>query len=146
MANELKTAGLLPKPVWLLVRPDDDDNDQRRAIGPIYTLEKLRGIAEGISWASPGDEIIGFVDEVPKDALEIGIGDFKFEELEAVTFERQLIEILWYDDKEGRWDEEKEWNADRWQDVGFLLEAFGIEFPGVDTPKPVWATNQETET
>ena len=135
MTQERKTAGLLPRPVWLLVRPDDED-EQRRALGPITTLEKLKGVAEGIAWASPGDKIDGFADTVPKDCMEVGIDDWTFNELEALTFEQQLINVLWYDPDEERRDEEKEWNADRWQDVGTLLESFGIEFPGVDAPKP----------
>lgn len=136
MTQERKTAGLLPRPVWLIVRPDEED-DQRRALGPIRTLEKLKGVAAGICWASPGDEVMGFTDILPSACLEIAVDDnFDFEELTALTFEQQLINVLWYDYREGRWDEDKEWNSDRWQDVGTLLESFGIEFPGVDAPKP----------
>jgi hypothetical protein len=129
------TAGLLPRPVWLLVRPDGDD-DQRRALGPIHTLEKLKGVAAGVAWASGGDEIEGVSDNVPEDCKEIGVDDYDFKELKALTFEQQLVNILWYDYREGCWSEEKEWNADRWQDVGMLLESFGIEFPGEDAPPP----------
>ena len=94
-------------------------------------------MAEGVSWASAeGDEIEGFTDTLPADCKEIGVDDFQFEELKALTFEQQLVNILWYDYNEERWDEEKEWNADRWQDVGMLLESFGIEFPGEDAPAP----------
>jgi hypothetical protein len=143
MTQERKTAGLLPRPVWLIVRPDGDD-DQRRALGPIRTLERLRGVIGGIYWASAeGDEIEGFAGEVPEDCKEINVdvGDEEeqvlgLHKLQAITFEQQLVNILWFDYDEGRWDEEKEWNADRWQDVGMLLESFDIEFPGADAPKP----------
>ena len=143
MPIEQKTAGLLPRPVWLIVRPDGDD-DQRRALGPITTLERLRGVIEGVYWASAGgDEIEGFAGEVPEDCKEIDIGRsdedervWGLQKLQAISFEQQLVQILWFDYREGVWDEEKEWNADRWQDVGILLESFGIEFPGVDTPRP----------
>jgi hypothetical protein len=144
MTQERKTAGLLPRPVWLIVRPDEDD-DQRRALGPIRTVDKLRGVAEGVSWANPGDEIMGYVDAVPEGAIEIDVDGFVYEELAKLTFEQQLINILWFDYKEGRWDEEKEWNADRWQDVGMLLESFGIEFPGADAPKPPDAEEEDEE-
>jgi hypothetical protein len=139
MPQEQKTAGLLPRPVWLMVRPDEED-DHKRALGPILTLEKLQGVAEGISWASPGDEILGFTDTLPSDCTEIAVdGNFDFAELKTLTFVEQLKLVLWYDDREGRWDEEKEWNGDRWQDIGILLESFRIEFPGVDAPKPAEA-------
>lgn len=127
MPREHKTAGLLPRPVWLLVRPDDDD--KRRALGPITTLEKLKGVAAGVSWAAPGAGIEGYAEGVPADCREVGVDDWSFEDLERLTFERQLVDILWYDDREGGYDPEKEWDADRWQDVGLLLDSFGIACP-----------------
>jgi hypothetical protein len=138
--QEQMTADLLPRPVWLLVRPDEED-DHKRALGPIYTLGKLQGVAEGISWASPGDEILGFTDTLPGDCTEIAVdGNYDFDELKQLTFVWQLIIVLWYCFKEGCWDEEKEWNADRWQDIGTLLESYGIEFPGKNAPKPADAS------
>jgi hypothetical protein len=140
--GELKTAGLLSRPVWLIVRPDED-KEHPRALGPIRTLEKLKGVCEGISWAScEGDEIEGIVEAVPDDAKEIGVDDSDFPELATQTFEQRLIAVLWYDYREGRWDEEKEWNADRWQDVGLLLDEFGIAFPGADAPPPADAEEE----
>jgi hypothetical protein len=131
------TAGLLPRPVWLIVRPDGGEDDQKRALGPILTLEKLQGVAEGVAWASPGDDILGYTDALPSDCTEITVdGNFDFAELKQLTFVEQLKQVLWYDFDEECWDEEKEWNADRWQDVGMLLESYRIEFPGVDAPKP----------
>lgn len=87
MPQERTTAGLLPKPVWLIVHPDEED-DHRRAIGPIHTLERLKGVADGICWASPGDEIDGVTTEVPGDCEEISIDSFDFKELEAQILKR----------------------------------------------------------
>jgi hypothetical protein len=134
--GEPRTAGLLPRPVWLIVRPEED-REHPRALGPIRTLEKLNGVAEGISWSScEGDEIEGIVEAVPEDCKEIGVDDSDFPELATKTFERRLMEVLWYDFREGCWDPEKEWNADRWQDVGLVLEEFGIECPGPEVLGP----------
>ena len=137
MSQARMTAGLLPRPVWLLVRAFDE-NHPPRALGPIRTLEKLKGMAEGIAyWANDQRNAIrGFTDEVPPGYRKVELIEQEFEDLEKLTFEQQLINILWYDEDEKCWDEEKEWNADRWQDVGTLLESFGIEFPGVDAPHP----------
>jgi hypothetical protein len=136
MTQPLKTAGLLSRPVWLIVRPDGED-DQRRALGPITTLEKLKGVAEGVSWASvEADEVEGFAYTVPGDCKEISVDGHEFLDLAGQTFEQQLVQVLWYDYAEGRWNEEKEWNADRWQDVGQLLDEFGIKFPGEGTATP----------
>jgi hypothetical protein len=137
MSMKNKTAGRLPGPVWLLVRIPSDD--RRRAFGPIATLERLRGLARGIAWARPADKIEGIAKAVPEGCQEVAVdppGDGSFAALEAQTFEQRLIAVLWYDYREGCWDEEKEWNADRWQDVGLLLDDFGIEFPGEDAPRP----------
>src|SRR6516162_7700188 len=71
MPTEQKTAGLLPRPVWLVVRPDGED--QCRALGPFRTLERLTGAIEGIMWASPGDDVSGYAGEVPNDCEEINI-------------------------------------------------------------------------
>jgi hypothetical protein len=131
MDREHRTAGLLPRPVWLIVRPDE--GGQRRALGPILTLEKLKGVAEGVGWASPGDEIEGYAEGVPEDCLEIGVDSWSFQDLETLTFEQQLVDVLWYDDDEETYNPEKEWNADRWQDVGLLLESFGIDCPEEDS-------------
>ena len=137
MAAERKTAGLLPSPVWLLVRAFFE-MDPPKALGPITTLEKLRGVAEGIAfWANDKEAAIrGFAHEVPPGYKEVSVDGPRFAELEELTFEKQLTNVLWFDYREQRWDSEKEWNADRWQDVGLLLEMFGIEYPGDDAPLP----------
>jgi hypothetical protein len=137
MSQARTTAGLLPRPVWLLVRAFDPDS-LPKALGPIRTLEKLKGVAEGIAyWANDQQGAIrGFTDTVPAGYKKVELIEQQFEDLERQTFEQQLVNILWYDEDEKCWDEEKEWNADRWQDVGTLLESFGIEFPGVDAPHP----------
>jgi hypothetical protein len=152
MTQGRETADLLPRPVWLIVRPGEDD-DQRRALGPIHTLERLLGVIGGIRWASAeGDEIDGFAGEVPEGCKEVNVdvGDEEEEilglhKLRAITFIQQLRNILWYNFDEKRWDEEKEWNADRWQDVGMLLESFGVEFPGEDAPRPAGAEEVDEE-
>ena len=147
MARENKTAGLLPRPVWLLVR-NYDGGDLPRAIGPFRTLDRLRGVAEGIVfWANDKEAAIrGIADAVPEGcdvARRLrrplpGAGV-------APPSSSNLINVLWFDYQEGKWDEEKEWNADRWQDVGLLLESFGIEFPGEEAPPPGDADLEEEE-
>jgi hypothetical protein len=135
------TAGLLPGPVWLIVRPDYPNNEPLHALGPIRTLEKLRGVYEGIHWAGRSNTIVDVVTILPEKCTEVHVDAFSgfyFGPLEAVTFEQRLMAVLWYDFDTGRWDAEKEWNADRWQDVGQLLAQFGIKFPGENTIKPTW--------
>lgn len=136
MTRQPMTAGLLPRPVWLLVRPFGTGKPQ--ALGPVRTLERLKGLTQAIAWSRVEDKIEGVAEMVPEgyEAVDMADKPGPYQELEAVTFEQQLVSILWYDYGEDRWDEEKEWNADRWQDVGMLLESFGIEFPGVDAPEP----------
>jgi hypothetical protein len=145
MTQEPKTAGLLPRPVWILVRLFGAT--QLRALGPICTLERLKGLFLGLTWSRPEDKIEGFADAVPEGYSEVRINErhTPFAAMETQTFEQQLVNILWFDYRENHWDEEKEWNADRWQDVGILLESFGIEFPGVDAPKPHDAEKDDKE-
>jgi hypothetical protein len=149
MPTEQKTAGLLPRPVWLVVRPDGED--QCRALGPFRTLERLTGAIEGIMWASPGDDVSGYAGEVPNDCEEINIelGDedrkiFGLQKLEAITFEQNIVEMAYFDGREGCWDRDKEWNGDTLQVLGQMLEEYGLVYPGDDAPKPVWYTSETT--
>jgi hypothetical protein len=116
---------------------------QRRAVGPIHTVEQLKGLSQGILWAKPTAKFYGLVDAVPADCVGVTLADDPdFTDVEPPTFEDRLVAVLFYNYREGRWDPEKEWNADRWQDVGLLLDDFGIECPGEDAPHPVDAEEE----
>lgn len=39
----------------------------------------------------------------------------------------QLLAILYYDDLEGAYDPDKEWNSDTFEQIGELVREFGLE-------------------
>jgi hypothetical protein len=127
MPKEHKTAGLLPRPTWLLVRRFGDPG--LHALGPVRTLDALRGLIAGVRWVEPGGMIAGYTTVLPPDCREVHPANWVFPELEHLTLEQQLVDILWYDADEGGYDPDKEWDCDRWQEVSDLLELFGIGCP-----------------
>lgn len=127
MSGGHKTAGLLASPTWLLVRQFGDPG--LHALGPVRTLDGLRGMIAGVRWVSPGAAIVGFTTKLPPDCREVHPANWVFPDLERQTFERRLVDVLWYDAAEGGYDPDKELNSDRWQEVGDLLEEFGITCP-----------------
>jgi hypothetical protein len=127
MSEERKTAGLLPCPIWLLVR--QFHGPKLHALGPARTLDGLLGMIAGVRWISPGAMIAGYGSQIPPDCQEVRSSRWVFPELERLTFERRLVDVLWYDADQGGYDPNKEWNSDRWQEVHDLLEEFGITCP-----------------